>query len=246
MASTSSWKPSNIFQIYAPYFQNGWSGLNEDMAADVILTSDRFDGDPSVVVNEDGSTESYNPYTGYMVQAPSKKALLAFGMKETKRHLEGFDISPKIDFLYDAAGAMTLDGGDGTIDIDLRVVEDVLDSPLMPLNGGTLALFQHNLTGLAALGIRYRPDGSTYVPGLSPVARMASCVCDATDPRVAFESRPGSGRLMSWIFDSKGVYTHYGKNILKMINEADLEVADALATAYTVAKNRQKSIARLA
>lgn len=241
MASTSNWKPSNIFQIYAPYFQNGWSGLSEDMAADVILTSDRFDGDPSVVVNEDGSMESYNPYTGYMVQAPSKKALLAFGMKETKRHLEGFDISPWTDFLYDAAGAMTLDGGDGVVDIDLRVVEDILGSPLMPVNGGTLALFQHNLTGLAALGIRYRPDGSTYIPGLSPVARMASCVCDATDPRVAFESRPGSGRLMSWIFDSKGVYTHYGKNILKMINEADLEVADALATAYTVAKNRQKS-----
>lgn len=241
MASTSNWKPSNIFQIYAPYFQNGWSGLNEDMAADVILTSDRFDGDPSVVVNEDGSMESYNPYTGYMVQAPSKKALLAFGMKETKRHLEGFDISPHMDLLYDAAGAMTLDGGDGVVEIDMRVVEDVLQSPLMPVNGGTLALFQHNLTGLAALGIRYRPDGSTYIPGLSPVARMASCVCDATDPRVAFESRPGSGRLMSWIFDSKGVYTHYGKNILKMINEADLEVADALATAYTVAKNRQKS-----
>ena len=241
MASTSNWKPSNIFQIYAPYFQNGWSGLNEDMAADVILTSDRFGGDPSVVVNEDGSMESYNPYTGYMVQAPSKKALLAFGMKETKRHLEGFDISPHTGFLYDAAGAMTLDGGDGVVDIDMRVVEDVLRSPLMPVNGGTLALFQHNLTGLAALGIRYRPDGSTYIPGLSPVARMASCVCDATDPRVAFESRPGSGRLMSWIFDSKGVYTHYGKNILKMINEADLEVADALATAYTVAKNRQKS-----
>lgn len=243
MASTSNWKPSNIFQIYAPYFQNGWSGLNEDMAADVILTSDRFDGDPSVVVNDDGSIESYNPYTGYMVQAPSKKALLAFGMKETKRHLEGFDIHPWTDFLYDAAGAMTLDGGDGVVDIDLRVVEDILGSPLMPLNGGTLALFQHNLTGLAALGIRYRPDGSTYIPGLSPVARMASCVCDATDPRVAFESRPGSGRLMSWIFDSKGVYTHYGKNILKMINQSDLEVADALATAYTVAKNRQKFIA---
>ena len=243
MASTSNWKPSNIFQIYAPYFQNGWSGLNEDMAADVILTSDRFDGDPSVVVNEDGSMESYNPYTGYMVQAPSKKALLAFGMKETKRHLEGFDISPKINFLYDAAGAMTLDGGDGVVEIDMRVVEDVLQSPLMPVNGGTLALFQHNLTGLAALGIRYRPDGSTYIPGRSPVARMASCVCDATDPRVAFESSPGSGRLMSWIFDSKGVYTHYGKNILKMINQSDLEVADALATAYTVAKNRQKFIA---
>lgn len=241
MASTSNWKPSNIFQIYAPYFQNGWSGLNEDMAADVILTSDRFDGDPSVVVNEDGSMEAYNPYTGFMVQAPSKKALLAFGMKETKRHLEGFDISPWTDFLYDAAGAMTLDGSDGVVDIDMRVVEDVLQSPLMPLNGGTLALFQHNLTGLAALGIRYRPDGSTYIPGLSPVARMASCVCDATDPRVAFASRPGSGRLMSWIFDSKGVYTHYGKNILKMINQSDLEVADALATAYTVAKNRQKS-----
>lgn len=243
MASTFNWKPSNIFQIYAPYFQNGWSGLNEDMAADVILTSDRFDGDPSVVVNDDGSIESYNPYTGYMVQAPSKKALLAFGMKETKRHLEGFDISPKINFLYDAAGAMTLDGGDGVVEIDMRVVEDVLQSPLMPVNGGTLALFQHNLTGLAALGIRYRPDGSTYIPGLSPVARMASCVCDATDPRVAFESRPGSGRLMSWIFDSKGVYAHYGKNILKMINEADLEVADALATAYMVSRNRQKSIA---
>ena len=241
MASTSNWKPSNIFQIYAPYFQNGWSGLNEDMAADVILMSDRFDGDPSVVVSEDGSMESYNPYTGFMVQAPSKKALLAFGMKETKRHLEGFDISPHTDLLYDAAGAMTLDGGDGVVDIDMRVVEDVLDSPLMPLNGGTLALFQHNLTGLAALGIRYRPDGSTYIPGLSPVARMASCVCDATDPRVAFESRPGSGRIMSWIFDSKGVYTHYGKNILKMINEADLEVADALATAYMVSRNRQKS-----
>lgn len=246
MANTSNWKPSNIFQIYAPYFQNGWSGLNEDMAADVTLTSDRFDGDPSVVVNDDGSMEAYNPYTGYMVQAPSKKALLAFGMKETKRHLEGFDIQPWTDFLYDAAGAMTLDGGDGVVDIDMRVVEDILGSPLMSVNGGTLALFQHNLTGLAALGIRYRPDGSTYIPGLSPVARMASCVCDATDPRVAFESRPGSGRLMSWIFDSNGVYTHYGKNILKMINEADLEVADALATAYTVASNRQKSIARLA
>lgn len=216
------------------------------MAADVILTSDRFDGDPSVVVNDDGSIESYNPYTGYMVQAPSKKSLLAFGMKETKRHLEGFEISPQTDFLYDAAGAMTLDGGDGVVDIDMRVVEDVLQSPLMPVNGGMIASFQYNLTGLSALGIRYRPDGSTYIPGLSPVARMASCVCDATDPRVAFESRPGSGRLMSWIFDSKGVYTHYGKNILKMINEADLEVADALATAYTIAKNRQKSIARLA
>lgn len=239
----SNWTPSNIFQVYAPYFQNGWSGLDESMADDVMLTNDRFDGDPSVVVNNDGSMEAYNPYTGYMVQAPSKKALLAFGMKETKRHLEGFDISPWTDFLYDAAGAMTLDGSDGTVDIDLRVVEDILGSPLMPLNGGTLALFQHNLTGLAALGVRYRPDGSTYIPGLSPVARMASCVCDATDPRVAFESRPGtgSGRLMSWIFDSKGVYTHYGKNILKMINQADLEVADALATAYTVAKNRQKS-----
>ena len=237
----SNWTPSNIFQVYAPYFQNGWSGLDESMADDVMLTNDRFDGDPSVVVNNDGSMEAYNPYTGYMVQAPSKKALLAFGMKETRRHLEGFDISPWTDFLYDAAGAMTLDGSDGTIDIDLRVVEDILGSPLMPLNGGTLALFQHNLTGLAALGIRYRPDGSTYIPGLSPVARMASCVCDATDPRVAFESSPGSGRLMSWIFDSKGVYTHYGKNILKMINQSDLEVADALATAYTVAKNRQKS-----
>ena len=237
----SGWTPTSVFQVYAPYFQNGWSGLNEDMAEGVILTSDRFTGEVNVVANNDGSMEAYNPYTGYMVQAPSKKALLAFGMKETKRHLDGFDISPKIDFLYDAAGAMTLDGSDGTIDIDLRVVEDILDSPLMPVNGGTLALFQHNLTGLAALGIRYRPDGSTYIPGLSPVARMASCVCDATDPRVAFESRPGSGRLMSWIFDSKGVYTHYGKNILKMINEADLEVADALATAYIVSRNRQKS-----
>lgn len=243
MAITSNWKPSNIFQIYAPYFQNGWSGLNEEMADDVILTNDMwFNGDPSVAVNEDGSMEAYNPYTGYMVQAPSKKALLAFGMKETKRHLEGFDISPWTDFLYDAAGAMTLDGSDGVVDIDMRVVEDILGSPLMPVNGGTLALFQHNLTGLAALGIKYRPDGSMYIPGLSPVARMASCVADATDPRVAFEScHGGSGRLMSWIFDSKGVYTHYGKNILKMINQSDLEVADALATAYTVAKNRQKS-----
>ena len=241
MSSTSNWKPSSIFQIYAPYFQNGWSGLKEEMADDVILTNDWINGSPSVIVNDDGSMEAHNPYTGYMVQAPSKKALLAFGMKETKRHLEGFDISPKIDFLYDAAGAMTLDGSDGVVDIDMRVVEDILGSPLMPVNGGTLALFQHNLTGLAALGIRYRPDGSTYIPGLSPVARMASCFADATYPRVAFESQPGSGRLMSWIFDSKGVYTHYGKNILKMINEADLEVADALATAYIVSKNRQKS-----
>ena len=242
MANTSGWKPNNIFQIYAPYFQNGWSGLREEMAEGVILTHDRFTGEINVVANSDGTMEAYNPYTGYMVQAPSKKALLAFGMKETKRHLEGFDISPWTDFLYDAAGAMTLDGSDGVVDIDMRVVEDILGSPLMSVNGGTLALFQHNLTGLAALGIKYRPDGSTYIPGLSPVARMASCVADATDPRVAFESRHGgSGRLMSWIFDSKGVYTHYGKNILKMINQSDLEVADALATAYTVAKNRQKS-----
>ena len=80
------------------------------MAEGITLTHDRFTGEVNVVANNDGSMEAYNPYTGYMVQAPSKKALLAFGMKETKRHLEGFDISPKIDFLYDAAGAMTLDG----------------------------------------------------------------------------------------------------------------------------------------
>lgn len=241
MASTSNWKPSNIFQIYAPYFQNGWSGLNEEMADDVTLTNDMwFNGDPSVAVNEDGSMEAYNPYTGYMVQAPSKKALLAFGMKETKRHLEGFDISPWTDFLYDAAGAMTLDGSDGRVDIDMRVVEDILQSPLMPLNGGMIASFQYNLTGLAALGIDCRPDGTSYISGLSPVARMASCVYDATDPREAFASQRG-GKTMSWIFDSKGVYTHYGKNIMKMIKKSDMETVEVLATAYTVAKNRQRS-----
>ena len=236
----SGWKPNNIFQIYAPYFQNGWSGLDENMADEVILTDEKNNSGSLVTQYEDGSIDSYNPYTGYMVQAPNKKALLAFGMKETKRHLEGFDISPWTDFLYDAAGAMTLDGSDGRVDIDMRVVEDILQSPLMPLNGGMIASFQYNLTGLAALGIDYRPDGTSYISGLSPVARMASCVYDATDPREAFASQRG-GKTMSWIFDSKGVYTHYGKNIMKMIKKSDMETVEVLATAYTVAKNRQRS-----
>lgn len=77
----SNWTPNNIFQIYAPYFQNGWSGLDESMADEVILTDEKNNSGSLVTQYEGGSIDAYNPYTGYMVQAPSKKALLAFGMK---------------------------------------------------------------------------------------------------------------------------------------------------------------------
>lgn len=228
----------NIFHIYAPYFQNGWYGLDVNLADDVTLTNDRDDGD-RVVLNDDGSVYAHNPYTGYVVHAPNTKAMLAFGKRETKRHLEAFNISPWTDFLSDAAGSMTPDGSNGAVDIDLHVVEDVLGSPLMPSRAGLIASFQHNLTGLSALDIRYRPDGTTYIPGLSPLCRMASCVYDATNPQEAFEYR--WGKTMTWVFDSKGTYTHYGRNIIKMINKADMGLVEVLATAYTVAKNRQNS-----
>lgn len=233
--------PTNIFHIYSPYFQNGWKALDDDMAGEVVLTDKRNGAADRVTLLEDGSFMAHNPYTGYMVHAPNAKALLAFGKKETKRHLAAFHISPWIDFLSDCYDAMKMNGSEGVVDIDLHVVEDVLCSPLMPLQGGTIPSFQYNLTGLIALNIRRRPDGTTYIPGMSPICRMATCAVNATDPKEAFESRLGGGKTLTWIFDSKGFYTHYGKNILKMIRAANGDLVEALAMAYTVAKNRQKS-----
>lgn len=232
--------PTSTFHIYSPYFQNGWKALDDDMASEVVLTDKRNAGD-RVTLLEDGSFMAHNPYTGYMVHAPNAKALLAFGKKETKRHLAAFHISPWIDFLSDCYDAMKMNGSEGVVDIDLRVVEDVLCSPLMPLRGGAIPSFQYNLTGLSALDIRHRPDGTTYIPGMSPLCRMATCAVNATDPKEAFESRLGGGKTLTWIFDSKGTYTHYGKNILNMVRAANGDLVEALAMAYTVAKNRQKS-----
>ena len=232
--------PTNIFHIYSPYFQNGWKALDDDMAGEVVLTDKRNTGD-RVTLLEDGTTMAHNPYTGYMVHAPNAKALLAFGKKETKRHLAGFYISPWIDFLSDCYDAMKMNGSEGVVDIDLRVVEDALCSPLMPLRGGAVPSFQYNLTGLSALDIQHRPDGTTYIPGMSPLCRMATCVVNATDPKEAFESSRRGGKTLTWIFDSKGFYTHYGKNILNMVRAANGDLVEALAMAYTVAKNRQKS-----
>lgn len=232
--------PTNVFHIYSPYFQNGWKALDDDMAGEVVLT-DKRNGADRVTLLEDGSFMAHNPYTGYMVHAPNVKALLAFGKKETKRHLAAFHISPWIDFLADCYDAMKMNGSEGVVDIDLRVVEDVLGSTLMPLRGGAIPSFQYNLTGLSALDIRHRPDGTTYIPGKSPLCRMATCAVNATDPKEAFESRPGGGKTMTWILDSKGFYTHYGKNILKMIRTANGDLVEALAMAYTVSKNRRKS-----
>lgn len=232
--------PGSIFHIYSPYFQNGWKSLGKDMASEVVLTDKKNVGG-RVTQLEDGTIMAHNPYTGYMVHAPNAKALLAFGKKETKRHLAGFNISPWIDFLSDCRDAMKMNGSEGVVDIDLRVVEDVLCSPLMPLRGGTIPSFQYNLTGLSALDIQHRPDGTTYIPGMSPLCRMATCAINATDPKEAFESRLGGGKTLTWIFDSKWFYTHYGKNILNMVRAADEDLAEALAMAYTVAKNRQKA-----
>lgn len=232
--------PTSTFHIYSPYFQNGWKALDDDMASEVVLTDKRNAGD-RVTLLEDGSFMAHNPYTGYMVHAPNAKALLAFGKKETKHHLAAFHISPWIDFLSDCYDAMKMNGSEGVVDIDLRVVEDVLCSPLMPFRGGTVPSFQYNLTGLSALDIQYRPDGTTYIPGMSPLCRMATCAVNATDPKEAFESRLGGGKTLTWIFDSKGFYTHYGKNILNMVRAANGDLVEALAMAYTVAKNRQKS-----
>lgn len=232
--------PTNIFHIYSPYFQNGWKALDDDMAGEVVLTDKRNTGD-RVTLLEDGTTMAHNPYTGYMVHAPNAKALLAFGKKETKRHLAGFHISPWIDFLSDCCDAMNMNGSEGVVDIDLRVVEDVICSPLMPPRGGTVPSFQYNLTGLSALDIQHRPDGTTYIPGMSPLCRMATCAVNATDPKEAFESSRRGGKTLTWIFDSKGFYTHYGKNILNMVRAANGYLVEALAMAYTVAKNRQKS-----
>lgn len=232
--------PTNIFHIYAPYFQNGWKALDDDMAGEVVLTDKRNAG-ARVTLLEDGTTMAHNPYTGYMVHALNTKALLAFGKKETKRHLAGLHISPWIDFLSDCYDAMKMNGSEGVVDIDLRVVEDVLCSPLMPLRGGAVPSFQYNLTGLSALNIQCRPDGTTYIPGMSPLCRMATCAVNATDPKEAFGSRLGGGKPLTWVFDSKGFYTHYGKNILNMIRAANGDLVEALAMAYTVANNRQTS-----
>ena len=237
--SSNQWKPSSIFQVFSPYFQNGWSGLSEDMATDVILTEERGNSGLKVELDDDGYMTVCNPYTKFMIKASDKKAILAFGMKETKRHLGMFRISPWIEFLHDAAWVITPNGDNGFVDIDMNAFSSSLQTPLIPANMGLLSAFQDNLTGIVALDLKRRPDGTTYIPGFSPVARMASCVYDAADPNVAFMTRPG-GRPMTWIFDSNGTYTLYGKNILKMIKAADTEVVEALATAYTVARNRQK------